>query len=701
VLVKAPTLIFVIVATEGTPSMRLTVGTKLGAGYFVLTLLLVASGIAAYLSTDSVNDSLETVTGPVRDTADGVAQGIRGVQIQMIAVDKALRRTRDEAAPLLEKGQEMTRQAYAQISGLQLLSAEHLDQLKSAMGRFDQAREDLLDFDRTYRTRVAQLNDNINQVKKLLLEVEEAASKKLVEAEWDANVAVGEDTGSRQSEAWAVAAAGTEARLALLARQYEFRRLLAAPGDEAIRQAAANALTDLEIYIEEIGDAEMLTELSIDSGIHSGRTYRETLKELAKQHALLFEQALAANQRLEQGRLDYAGAAETLMDQADEIEGASKALNSAELQKAQHTKSIATTSVLVILLIGVVMAVGAYVISMRVVAKPVAEAAVRMQDIADGDGDLTVRLNARGDDEVADLSRAFNRFVQKVEGVVTDVTKAVGQLTESAGRLLENSAADVARLQSQQSDTTQVAQSMEEMTTSVGNVANAAASALHSAEQAEAQANEGRETVTRTITAIERLADQVEQAATTILSLEQESQAIGGVLDVIGSIAEQTNLLALNAAIEAARAGEQGRGFAVVADEVRTLANRTQQSTTEIQTMIERLQNGTRSATQVMSQGREQARLTVDEGASTGQALEQIRQAVSAIHGQNQQIATAAEQQSVSSEQINESVTRINDLGSEIVDNAQGMTDTAESLNELSVQLQSLVKQFRIGGAVS
>lgn len=332
----------------------------------------------------------------------------------------------------------------------------------------------------------------------------------------------------------------------------------------------------------------------------------------------------------------------------------------------------------------------------RGIAKPIKHAAGAMQGIAEGDGDLTQRLQVNGKDEVAELCHGFNLFAEKVHALVSDVADSTTYLSTAAGKMSAVTVELDSSIQQQRSEIDQVATAMNEMTATVQEVARSASEAAHSAATANEQSLDGQSVVEKNISAIQSLASEVENAAEVINTLESDSERIGSVLDVIRGIAEQTNLLALNAAIEAARAGEQGRGFAVVADEVRTLASRTQASTEEIQQMIESLQKGSRNAVAVMQQGREQAEVSVGHASQAGVSLNTITGAISSINDMNTQIASAAEEQSAVAEEINRNIVNINDMAGMISDGSQ---QTSEAGNELEVQaskLQAIVSRFRI-----
>ena len=250
-------------------------------------------------------------------------------------------------------------------------------------------------------------------------------------------------------------------------------------------------------------------------------------------------------------------------------------------------------------------------------------------------------------------------------------------------------------MEEQSQETYQVATAVTEMSSTVQEIARSAEQAAAAVKGANDQALEGLSVMSQTTQGITELAQEVKSAADVINQLEAESQSIGSVLDVIRGIAEQTNLLALNAAIEAARAGEQGRGFAVVADEVRTLASRTQQSTEEINEMIARLQKGTSDAVSVMNEGSSKATSTVELAGTSANALEKIVDSVSTISEMTIQIATAAEEQSAVAKEIDQSVVRISKLSEESGENSNHVLESSTSLNDLGGKLKRIIDTFK------
>lgn len=311
-------------------------------------------------------------------------------------------------------------------------------------------------------------------------------------------------------------------------------------------------------------------------------------------------------------------------------------------------------------------------------------------------GDMTARFKVQSRDELGELGQVFNDTVAKIRELIERVGQTVGEVERQASRVQTVSADSNQTVSEQRGQIEQVATAMNEMSATAQGVATSAEAAVGSAESVNQETVNGRSLVAAQVGGIERLAAEIEQSVIVINQLASDSKAISQVLDVIKGVAEQTNLLALNAAIEAARAGEQGRGFAVVADEVRNLAKRTQQSTEEIEQMIGRLQGGVGAAVKTMHSSHAMAEDTVGRSAQVQQALENILAAVGVIVDQNQQIAAAAEEQTAVAHDIDRNIVAINEAGQRTAEGAGHTEQASRELTELVGRLQQLIGAFRV-----
>ena len=369
---------------------------------------------------------------------------------------------------------------------------------------------------------------------------------------------------------------------------------------------------------------------------------------------------------------------------------------SVDKDKAFAMLSTFRTSAVIATTVAVVIIIGLLGLLIRVLMQPLLTMTRAMEDIAEGEGDLTKRLSVHSHDEFGILGTAFNRFVERIHGSIREVSSATEQVNEVALRVISASNSSMTNSDEQSNRTNSVAAAINELGAAAQEIAGNAAQASQHASSARLLAEEGQQVVERNIAAMNRLSDLIVTSSAHIETLNSKTVNIGQILEVITSISQQTNLLALNAAIEAARAGEAGRGFAVVADEVRNLAHRTQESAQQVQSMIEELQVGARESVETMGQSQRHSQDSVQIANQAGERLDSVTVRIGEIDGMNQSVATATEEQTAVVDSINMDINEINMLNQEGVENLQATLRACSDLERQASRLKQLVGSFRI-----
>ena len=666
--------------------MKFTIGNKVATLSLVLTVLIVTAGLAGLNGVNQLSDSLNFIRGSAWNAADGAMEGTIELQSELLAAANIYTGALDEKQGLaaIEQAESNAREAFDRMIASGLIDNSRTDALNRQLEqlRTDQHRviQTFTELNRLQR----QISSAVSEIDGVLMDVEDT-----IEQSMDGNALLSLNPQQVQT-LWDAADATMEARIGLLSSSHAASQVSSGKDFEANRKTIEEGLKLAGEQVEVLkqspllqrinANREQLTSLISSRFEEASGFYREWMKIYPD----YLQQKLAVETQTRELRKLLA-----LIEES----GDSKVENA--MQDIDASVSLAYNTVIAVIIIGIAVAIGASLTSLQMIAKPIAGVAKTLHNIAENGGDLTQQIDVRGHDEIAELASGFNLFMQRTRDIINQVKDSAGQVSNEAGALNDIIQQTSQGALNQKAETEQVASAVTELVSTVSSVATHASDAASISQNANDSTREGKALVRETVGKIQQLAAEMSSATNVIHQVQSEADNIGGVLDVIQGIAEQTNLLALNAAIEAARAGEQGRGFAVVADEVRTLASRTQESTTEIKAMIETLQTGSRNAVDAITRSHNQTNESADSATRADAALDRIVEAISDILAINEQIAVATNQQEIASKQIGASAENIHGIAESTAHKAEQAMASTHQLAERAVSMTGLVSQFR------
>ena len=675
---------------------RINVGVKIGAGFASLILILLVTGGTSYWVINTLSASLSTITGPVWDAMATTEAGIRSVQKQLIAVDSVLLGGGEESAREITEAEQTAEDAYKRLVASGQVEATVLQTLKQRMASFSKTRSELIGEHQAYRESEKKLSENSTRFQAFLVDVERLSSERMLKLDMNAgSEGLNEAEQEEEKLSWQTINAAGEGKLATLSRLELYRRFKDETENQDIPRQIKLLYDDLAYSIEQINE-DPLFDTPLNEGPYAGQKFSQALQALLNDHRELLDKVMQAYRQVKEARGRYSVAADQLMTIGETLNQEIKQHVGEEKLALGELVDTGYEMMLMAILIGVLVSLPIYWLTVRAIAGPMREISGQLKRISQGDGDLTVQLRVKSNDEIADVASAFNLFVVKLREMIASLQQASHRLVETSkqiGDVADETSEEVDR---QRQEVESVATAINELSASFREVAENTTQASDSADGADREAEHGKRVVHDMVEKIHQVAQEVDRATQVIAGLGERSQAIEGVLDVIRGISEQTNLLALNAAIEAARAGEQGRGFAVVADEVRKLAGRTYDSISEIQAMIDQLQQGTTDVINVINDAHRHVNASVQPAGEAGESLVQIARSMGAISSLNREISRATDAQHKTVVGVDRSIVSINQVALQTSSSAGALRHSTHDLQDLAGELETLVGRFKV-----
>lgn len=674
--------------------MKITVAMRVMGGFAIISLLLIFISASSLINLNTIDSATEDLDKLAVPTLKGSNQlKVSFLNMGRLTFEAFYQNQQDELQTRLDSFRTSQTNFEDEFNTMKMVvskEAELNNTLKNIDGIFQEyevnvtkmfdSRKADLQFNENLSSIVSDVEDNSDDASTLLLDFADMDSVQ---------------SDSRLKQAAVVGGKLETSLLSLLTVSADYIKTKTLIRAETIGNEVKLVVNQIS---EQMGEMNELSAGRDDSGTMEeiSDLVSSVIDSVTSSNGLLNTQVDRLNKQLQA----QAALVDSEANIAQAVEVLDKLLTLADAKTVSIEKEVAdsvtsgNTQIIIISIISLVAAVTIAIYSIRAIVVPLAKVNEVLHTVSSGD--LTQKLDDSSDDEFGELAQSVNNLIGSLRTLISGISSRAAQLAAASEETSTVTAQTTASIQDQKSQVAQVATATTEMHSTSQMVTQSADDTLNQIRHADTEAEKVKVISLENKRTIEVLAHDVEEAAQVINKLHQDSASIGGILDVIRGVADQTNLLALNAAIEAARAGEQGRGFAVVADEVRTLASRTQESTQEINAMIEVLQAGAEKAVTVMNQGKEQTTVCVAQTEKATQALDLITEAVHKAHDVSSQIEQSAREQNVVSQEISEKLENIVGIAEETATGAQQTSDSSQEVAKLAEELQASIQQFKV-----